>query len=143
MVDVNDLGLLGLLEEAVRSLERDTAEALRDRGVGELSPGRATAILLVDRAGTRLTELARRASVTKQAMMQMVDELESLGLVRRVEDPGDGRAKVVRLTRKGLRERAEARRAAALVDARVRRTLGDRRFQVLKSSLAELSGFAE
>jgi DNA-binding MarR family transcriptional regulator len=139
----NDPGLIRLLEDVVRAMQRDTAEALDDRGIGELSPGRAGALLLVDRGGTRLTELARRAAVTKQAMMQMVDDLESLGSVRRVEDPGDGRAKVVRLTRKGLRQRAEARRAEALVEARVRRSLGDRRYQLLMSSLAELAGGEE
>ena len=53
------------------------------------------------RAGTRLTALAESAGMSKQAMGQLVDDLERLGYVERVPDPADGRAKIVRLTRRG------------------------------------------
>ena len=61
---------------------------------------KAMALLLVDRAGTRLSDLAQRATITKQAMMQLVDDLQEMGCVRRVPDPQDARAKTVRLTAK-------------------------------------------
>src|SRR5919204_6509941 len=97
-----------LVTEASRSLDREIEEGLRDRGIWELRPNQARTLLLVDRTGTRLSELAQRAGVTKQRMMQVVDDLQSVGCVRRTPDPGDARAKVVRLTAKGLRHRAEA-----------------------------------
>lgn len=43
--------------------------------------------------GTRLTELARRLGVSKQAAAQLVDELVKMGLLERVPDPQDGRAR--------------------------------------------------
>jgi DNA-binding MarR family transcriptional regulator len=93
-------------------------------------------VLNVDRRfGTRLTELARRAGVTKQAMMIVVDDLEVRGLVRRTPDPEDGRAKVVRLTARGRTFAAECRRAVAAVEARTRRTLGGRRYEGLREAL--------
>jgi DNA-binding MarR family transcriptional regulator len=95
--------------------------------------------LLVDRAGTRLTELAHRAAITKQAMMQIVDELESLGCVRRIPDDADARAKVVRLTAKGLRHRAAARKCVQAVEMRVRRSLGERRYEALRTLLTDLT----
>ena len=70
--------------------------------------------------------------------MLIVDDLESHGYVRRVEDENDGRAKVVRLTAKGRRVAAEARRAAAAIESRARRQLGSRRYEVLRESLEEL-----
>ena len=96
-------------------------------------------MLLVDRRGTRLTELAARAGITKQAMMQVLDDLESEGFVRRQPDPRDARAKVVKLTAKGVRGRAEARKAISAVDARVRRHLGGRRYDAMREALESLA----
>ncbi|HEX9312820.1 MAG TPA: MarR family transcriptional regulator [Actinomycetota bacterium] len=133
----------GLLIEAFRSLESEIGPALEDRGAFELTPAQARALLLVDRTGTRLTELARRAGVTKQAMMQLVDDLQTTGCVRRTPDPEDSRAKVVRLTAKGLRQRARARKAIQAVESRLKRQLGPRRFEVFRTTLEELVEPAE
>ena len=54
----------------------------------------------------------------------------------------DARAKVVRLTARGRRFVAEARRASAAVEARARRDLGDRRYETLRDALEELVGLA-
>jgi DNA-binding MarR family transcriptional regulator len=83
--------------------------------------------------------LAQRAEISKQAMMQLVDELIEIGCLRRTPDPLDARAKVVRLTAKGLRHRAAARKAIAAVESRARRHLGDRRFDALRGTLVELA----
>ena len=48
--------------------------------------------------GSRLTELARGANMTPQAMGELVDELEDLGYVQRRPDPTDRRAKLIVLT---------------------------------------------
>jgi len=139
---MSDPTLSGLILQAFRSLDSEIEAALEDRGIGELRPSQAKALLLVDRGGTRLSELAQRAGITKQAMMQVVDDLQTKGLARRVPDPNDARAKVVKLTARGLRERAEARRALTSVEGRARRRLGDRRYDGLRAALEEL-GSAE
>jgi DNA-binding MarR family transcriptional regulator len=136
---MSDQGLSRLLLEAFRAVDAEVGSALEDRGAPGLSPGHAAAMLLVDRRGTRLTELAARAGITKQAMMQVLDDLESEGYVRRQPDPRDARAKVVKLTAKGVRGRAEARRAISAVDARVRRHLGGRRYDALREALESLA----
>lgn len=51
--------------------------------------------------GNRLTELARGANMTPQAMGELVDELEELGYVERRPDPSDRRAKLIVLTDRG------------------------------------------
>jgi DNA-binding MarR family transcriptional regulator len=51
--------------------------------------------------GNRLTDLARGANMTPQAMGELVDELEALGYVERRPDPSDRRAKLIVLTPRG------------------------------------------
>lgn len=51
--------------------------------------------------GSRLTDLARGANMTPQAMGELVDELEELGYVERRPDPTDRRAKLIVLTARG------------------------------------------
>jgi len=128
-----------LLLEASRALGAEVVSGLDERGFPDARPGHAAVFMHIDRrSGTRLTELARRARMTKQGMMLLVDDLETRGYVRRVPDSEDARAKVVRLTARGRRYVAEARRAMAAVEARARRELGDRRYESLRAALEEL-----
>lgn len=141
MGGVTDPDLGRLLLEAHRALGAELVSTLAERGYPDARPGHASVFLHIDRrTGTRLTELARRARMTKQGMMLVVDDLEQRGYVRRVPDPEDARAKVVRLTARGRRFVAEARRASAAVEAGVRRDLGDRRYETLREALEELVG---
>ena len=50
----------------------------------------------IDLEGTRLTDLAHRVGISKQAVGQLVDELEEMGALERIPDPEDGRAKLIR-----------------------------------------------
>jgi DNA-binding MarR family transcriptional regulator len=52
--------------------------------------------------GTRLTDLAERAGMSKQAMGDLVDQCEAWGLVTRTADPRDARARIVQFTQTGL-----------------------------------------
>lgn len=51
--------------------------------------------------GSRLTDLARGANMSPQAMGELVDELEDMGYVERKPDPTDRRAKLIMLTPRG------------------------------------------
>jgi DNA-binding MarR family transcriptional regulator len=134
----SDIGRL--LLEGHRALASELDASLAERGYPDLRPGHAAVFLHIDRrAGTRLTELARRARMTKQGMMLLVDDLESRGYVRRVEDRDDARAKVVKLTASGRKCTSECRRAVQALDARVRRQLGDRRYESMREALEELA----
>jgi DNA-binding MarR family transcriptional regulator len=139
MAAETDLGRL--LLQAHRALATELREGMTERGYPDVRPGHAAVFMHIDRrSGTRLTDLARRARITKQGMMLVVDDLEGRGYVRRVPDEEDGRAKVVRLTARGRRYVAEARRAIAAVEGRARRELGDRRYEALRSALNSLVG---
>lgn len=71
----------------------------------------------IDLRGTRLSVLAARANLTHQSMSELVRTLENRGYVERIPDPSDGRARIVRLTPKGLHMIRRATREIALVEA--------------------------
>ena len=52
--------------------------------------------------GTRITELAAKVGVSKQAVSKLVGELQQEGIVELAADPTDARARLVRFTKKGL-----------------------------------------
>jgi DNA-binding MarR family transcriptional regulator len=141
---VTEPDLTRLLLEGHRALAEELVAQLEERGYPEVRAGHAALVMNIDRrSGTRLTELARRARMTKQGMMLLIDDLEGRGYVRRVPDAEDGRAKMVRLTARGRDYVAEARRAVLAVEAMARRQLGDRRYDQLRSSLEALIGEEE
>jgi DNA-binding MarR family transcriptional regulator len=136
---VADADLLRLLLDGHRALSSELVSWMDERGYPDAKAGHAAVFMNIDRrSGTRLTDLARRAGITKQGMMLVVDDLEQRGYVRRVPDAEDARAKVVRLTARGRRYVAEARRAMAALEARVRRELGERRYEALRDGLEVL-----
>jgi len=55
----------------------------------------------LDSTGVRLTELARTLGISKQAVAPLVNELEAMGMVERVPDPNDGRARLIRYSTRG------------------------------------------
>ena len=52
--------------------------------------------------GSRLTELAQAAGMSKQAMGNLVDQCEAWGLVKRTHDSRDARARLIEFTEVGL-----------------------------------------
>lgn len=121
---------------ASRALGAEITNDLAERGWTDARPGHAAVLSHVDRrSGTRLVDLAERAGMTKQGMTLLVDEMEERGYVRRVDDPDDARAKIVRLTARGRRYGADHRRAVAAVEGRARRDLGDRRYESFRVAL--------
>jgi DNA-binding MarR family transcriptional regulator len=89
--------------------------------------------------GMRATELARRAQVTKQAVDQMVDQLERVGVLARVADPTDRRARLIRPTPYALRGYAASRRMLTEIHAEWRARLGDELYGQLERALALLT----
>ena len=98
---------LGVLLERGRRLLWDALVArFHAEGFTDLREAHGSVFAFLPPDGARLTELARRARMTKQSMGELVRELERLGYVSRHPDPADGRAKLVVFTARG--ERANA-----------------------------------
>jgi DNA-binding MarR family transcriptional regulator len=90
--------------------------------------------------GSRLTELADRARMTKPSMLELVDGLEQRGYVERTPDASDRRAKIIRLTPRGLAAFEGGFHAVNDLQADWARRLGDDRFELLFTLLQDLNG---
>lgn len=75
--------------------------------------------------GSRLTDLAASAGMSKQAMGDLVDQCDAWGLVRREADPYDRRARRVVFTESGLLWLEAFRRAVAQAEDEFRQAVGD------------------
>ena len=90
-----------LLNNAVKRFESQILEHLEKAGHGGLSLSHIAITRNLDLEGTRATELARRAGITKQSAGELIAQLEQLALVERRPDPEDKRAKIVCFTPTG------------------------------------------
>lgn len=129
-----------LLQKLFRSsrLLKELAVARKQRAHPRPQPRTAHAALYahISLEGTRPTLLADKLGITPQAVAQLVGELEAMGLVERVPDPSDGRARLVRFTRKGRQDVLDGFQIFEGVEADLRRELGDRDFERLHTLLA-------
>ncbi len=88
--------------------------------------------------GSRLTELARGANMTPQAMGELVDELEALGYLERQPDPTDRRAKLILLTDRGRACVAAGVATIQGIEERIEAILGARGHAELRRLLTKL-----
>jgi DNA-binding MarR family transcriptional regulator len=125
-----------LLNNAVRRFEARVLELMSASGHAETRIAHVNLTRNLDVEGTRLTELARRASMSKQAMGELVDQCVELGLVDRVADPSDGRARIVMFTPAGLTWLDTFRDAVDVAEREMRAELGKPTMDVILKGLA-------
>ncbi|MBI1379215.1 MAG: MarR family transcriptional regulator [Frankiales bacterium] len=101
-------------------------------------PAHSAVFAQISEDGSRLTELARGANMTPQAMGELVDELEDLGYVVRRPDPRDRRAKLITLTPRGRDCIAAGMLTIEGIEARLAEVLGERGHRQLRSLLRRL-----
>jgi DNA-binding MarR family transcriptional regulator len=92
-----------LLGRADLLFAEGVTRAMHERGFTGIRLVHIALIRNVDEHGTRITDIARRAGMTKQATGQLVAEFVELGYIRLANDADDGRVKIARYTAKGKR----------------------------------------
>lgn len=92
----------------------------------------------IDTEGSRLTTLAERSGLTKQAIGELVSDLEEHGYLERVADEADRRAKIIRLTDQGRMAQAAAARILTDVERRWSRLLGRDQVTMLRRALEQV-----
>jgi DNA-binding MarR family transcriptional regulator len=127
--------LPALLTEVKEAAISELHRRLADEGHPDIRPGHGCVFRFVESGGSRLTDLAERAGLTKQAVGEVVDDLEAMGYVERVPDPDDRRAKLIRLTGKGADGQLAARRIFADIERRWGAEVGEERVAGLRETL--------
>ena len=126
-----NLGIL--LFVAYRALEQRAHEAVLEAGITDITLAQARIAARIGPHGTRVSDLAEQARVTKQSAGFLVDQLAAAGYVERVPDPADRRARLVRLT-------ARAQRVVKTANAEVERVLAEWADHVGAERLHEMHG---
>lgn len=131
--------LPALVDDFAAQCFEEFRDRLTEAGHGSIRAGHGCVFRFIHEGGSRLTELACSSGFSKQAVGEVVDDLEGLGYVERDADPADRRAKVIRLTKSG----ADAQRVALEIFADIERSLSERygaeRVEAMRSLLEEIS----
>jgi DNA-binding MarR family transcriptional regulator len=131
-----NVGLLLFLP--YRAMEARVFAGLAAAGFDDFTPAQAHVFQRIAADGSRLTELAERAGITKQSVGFLVDRLERSGYVERVPDPTDRRARLVRIADRGKRSVEASRTIVAEVEAEWTEHLGAERMARLRGILTDL-----
>ena len=126
-----------------RAMENRVFDGLAQHGFDDLTVARGRIFQRISPEGSRLTDLAEQAQVTKQAASGLVDELERAGYVNRVPDPSDARARLIQIAPRGELAVQTAAAIVADVEAEWARHLGPRRIRQLQSILDDLRDVAD
>ena len=126
-----------LLFKSARLLNDYAIAQMVELGYGGIRVTHTKLFPHIDLEGTRLSVLAERVGVSKQAIGQWVSELEDMGVVERVPDPDDGRAKLVRFARDG-ESLIAGLEALISIEAEFAALLGEERWRELGDTLATL-----
>jgi DNA-binding MarR family transcriptional regulator len=127
-----------LLLNAQRNYSLQALTKLRERGHEGLSLTHTNLLAHLDLDGTRITTLAERVGVSKQAIGNLVGELEAKGYVRRDVDSHDRRAALIAYTAAGWAFLQNAHEVKREIEAEYTATLGEQGMQELRRLLLQL-----
>jgi DNA-binding MarR family transcriptional regulator len=133
-----DINIGVLLFVAYRALEKRVFDGLAAAGHDDITPAQARVFQRIAPDGSRLTELAEQAQITKQSAGFLIDQLERSGYVERRPDPRDARARVVRIAERGARAIPLAAAVVAEVEHEWATHLGQERMDALRDALTRL-----
>jgi DNA-binding MarR family transcriptional regulator len=138
-----DLGTLGaLLRAPFDALQEFVYRDLGKAGHHDVRPAHGAVLRNISREGSRVTEMAERARITKQSMAELIEYLRARGYVELAPDPSDGRAKLVRLTAQGWKLHGALVRRSREFENECARGIGGekwRQFRALLQSVAHWS----
>jgi DNA-binding MarR family transcriptional regulator len=132
-----------LFRDIHQDVVRHVTAGLTEAGFDDVRPAHTAVFQHIDADGSRLTDLAERAQITKQSMGYLVDYLEEQGYVERLRDPNDRRVWLICLTERGWDEIEAALAIIAQLEDEWARRLGKTRMRELRKALGELRAPAE
>jgi len=134
-VKTKDMLIGALLRVPAQAIQRRIVTELNAAGFEELRVAHMAVLQFPGPDGVRPGVLADRAGMSKQAMNQLLRSLEGLGYLVRSTAPDEGRARVVRVTRRGRAAYAKIHDILRDIEREWSTVLGPRRFAELKGLL--------
>jgi DNA-binding MarR family transcriptional regulator len=134
-VKTQDMLIGALLRVPAQVIQRRIIAELNAAGFAELRLPHMAVLQFPGPDGERPGLLAERAGMSKQAMNQLLRSLEALGYLVRSDAPDEGRARVVRFTRRGRAAYAKIHDVLRDIEREWSTVLGPKRFAELKELL--------
>jgi DNA-binding MarR family transcriptional regulator len=131
----SDMLIGALLRVPAQAIHRRIIHELNEAGFPDLRLPHMAVFQFPGPDGARPGALAERAAMSKQAMNQLLHSLESLGYMVRSDAPDEGRARIVRLTRRGRAAYAKIHDILRVIEREWKAELGPRRFAQFKQIL--------
>ena len=136
--DLRQRHLGRLLLKAYRAFSARALEKLAARGYTGLALAHTMLLTNIDIHGTRPSALAERIGVSRQAVGNLVHELQTMGYVARKADPSDQRAIVVALTETGWKLLQDVVEVKTEIEAEYGAILGEEQMRALRAGLTHL-----
>lgn len=111
------------------------ASAMIESGHDWYAEARSSVIPYISLEGTRQSEIVQKMGLSKQAVQQLIADLEVAGIVRRDPDPDDGRGRIVRFTDAGFEAQRDGVSAKRAIEADMRAQMGEENFEMLQKLL--------
>ncbi len=111
---------------------------LEEKGFVDISPSHGWIFHNTKEEGSRITELAATARITKQSMSALVAQLENGGYVKKKIDPTDKRAWLLILTPKGQKVKDAGHEINYQFEKRWEQRLGKKDYSHLRQLLIKL-----
>lgn len=108
---------------------------IADAGFPEVRPTHSAVLRHIASEGSRASDLAARARMTKQSMAYVIEDLTALGLLQSEPDPTDRRARLIRLTRKGEQASQALIGLSAAAERELAKSIGEEGLETLRSLL--------
>ena len=134
-IKTEDMLIGALLRVPAQAIHRRIIRELNAAGFDELRVPHMAVLQFPGPDGVRPGTLAERASMSKQAMNQLLGSLEALGYIVRSDAPDEGRARIVRFTKRGRAAYSKVYDILGDIEHEWSAELGPQRFTRLKELL--------
>ena len=139
-VKTKDMLIGALLRVPAQAIQRRIITELNAAGFEELRVPHMAVLQFPGPDGVRPGLLAERAGMSKQAMNQLLRSLEGLGYLVRSDAPDEGRARIVRFTKRGRAAYAKIHDILRDIEREWSAVLGPRRFAAAQGAAAPRLG---
>jgi DNA-binding MarR family transcriptional regulator len=139
MTESQELPIGMIAQQLQRAFEAECFARLAAAGFTGLRMRHSVLLNALGTDGRRITALAADLGMTKQAMGELVDDLESNGYLERSSDPSDRRARIIRFTDKGQRALAMAVEIIPQIEREYAELVGPERYVQMRATLEELA----
>jgi len=134
-IKTEDMLIGALLRVPAQAVHRRIIHELNTVGFEELRVPHMAVLQFPGPDGVRPGTLAERAGISKQAMNQLLRSLEHLGYIVRSDSPNEGRARIIRLTKRGRAAYSRIHEILREIEREWSAELGFKRFGQLKELL--------